>query len=248
MLGVDHHHHIQKMCLFLRVACVRADHPQKVFRRRELYARVVDVKRLAVKIVAVHCVGVCNDRRERADELDGLREQVLRRNIVGIFVVGVEQQHASGKVIHNVPARMAHDHPLCEALGQLSGPAHDIVKIGKLGFCRQVPHEQQIRDLLVAKCAALAVRFDDLVEVNAAIVELTGDRNAAAVFDQIALHAADLRHADEHARAVAVAKAALNLAKVIAVRDLIFFFYKTAEGSRFFAAQIHFTFHSVLLL
>ena len=111
-----------------------------------------------------------------------------------------------------------------------------------------MPHEQQIRDLLVAKCAALAVRFDDLVEVNAAIVELAGDRNAASIFNQIALHAADLRHADEYARAVAVAKTALDLTKVIAVRDLIFLFHKAAEGDCFFAAQIHFTFHGVLLL
>ena len=248
VLGMNHHHHVEKVRLFFRVAGVRANHAQEVLRRGKLRARIVDMQRFSVKIVAVHRVGICHNCRERANELDGLREQIVCRRIIRVFIVGIQQQHAPRQIVHDVPARVAHDHAFGEAFRELPGFAHDIIEIGKLRFCRQVSHQKQVRDLLVAERSILAMCFDDFVEINAAVIELAWHGHAPAVFDQIALDAADLRHTDQNAGSVAVPKPALDLSKVIAVGNLIFLLDKAAEGRCHIRSQIHCTFHDLLLL
>ena len=54
------------------------------------------------------------------------------------------------------------------------------------------------------------MRGDDILDADAAVVKLAGHRHALAVHHIVALDAADLADADEHAGAVRVPKAALD--------------------------------------
>ena len=90
---------------------------------------------------------------------------------------------------------------------------------GSLRARREAAHQKQIRHLLIAEGAACPVRFHDVVEIDAAIVEMARRRNSLSVLHQVALHAANLRHADQDAGAVAVAQAALDLAAIVFLAD-----------------------------
>ena len=77
MLCMDHQHHVQQMRFFLCVVCVRPDHTQEILRSGQLGHGEMDVQRVAMEIMALHSVGIGNDRREAADELDRLQKQVF---------------------------------------------------------------------------------------------------------------------------------------------------------------------------
>ena len=190
---------------------------------------IVDVEGLTLEIVALDGVGVGDDGGEGADEPHRLQQQVFDGGVVGIRVIGVEREDAAGQLVHDVLAGVVHDHALGEALGELAGLIHDVLEVIQLGPGGEIPHEQQIRDLLIAERSRFPVGAHDVIQVDAAVVQPAGRGDALAILNEVALHAADLRHADEHAGAVAVAQATLHVAAVILLAYGVFLTERPAE-------------------
>ena len=232
MLCMDHQHHVQQMRFFLCVVCVRPDHTQEILRSGQLGHGEMDVQRVAMEIMALHSVGIGNDRREAADELDRLQKQVLDGGAVRIRIVGIQAQHAARQLVHHVAAGVTHDHALGKAVRQLARLTHDAVEAGKLILRGQIAHKQQIRYLLEAESAGLAVRLDNIVQLDAAIIQPPGGGHSLAVLQQVALYAADLGDADQHAGTVAVTQAFFDLAVIKLVANGIFLLNSVAQRLR----------------
>ena len=232
VLRVYHQHHIQQVGLLLRIAGVRPDHPQEVLRRGQLGDREVDVQRIPLEIVTLHRVGIGHDGGEAPDKLHRLEQQVLNGRVVRIGVVGVQAQHAAGQLVHHIAAGVPHDHALGKALRQLPGLTHDAVEPPQLLLRGQIAHQQQVCHLLKAEGAGPAVSLHDVVELDTPVVQPSGDRHPLAVLQQIALHAAHLGDAHQHAGAVAVAQALLDLAVVELVADGVFLLNAAAQRPR----------------
>ena len=154
--------------------------------------------------------GVRRDQREAGDEADGLPQDVFERGIVRALVVGIQGQHAAGQLVHDVAAGGLEDHVLGEGGGHLPGLGHDVIEALQLRAGRELAEQEQVGDLFIAEGAVLLVRGDDILDADAAVVKLAGHRHALAVHHIVALDAADLADADEHAGAVRVPKAALD--------------------------------------
>ena len=203
---------------------------------------------IPLKIVALHRVGVGHDGGEAAHQLDGLQQHILDGRVVRIVVIGVQGQHAAGQLVHDVPAGVPHDHVLGKAVGQLPGPVHDLVEAGQLRLGGQIAEQKQVRHLLIAEGARLPMGLHDLVQLDAAVVELAGLGDPLAVLDEIALHAAHLGHAGQYAGAVAVAQAALHIAPVEFLTDGVFLSDQLAQGAcKFFQCSAAVAHDGVLL-
>ena len=72
------------------------------------------------------------------------------------------------------------------------------------GFGGELAHQQQEHHLGKAEGLVLAVGFDDVLDADAAVVEVAGGGHTLAVLDGIALDRADLRDAQQHAGAVSI--------------------------------------------
>ena len=229
VLRVDHEHHVQQMGLFFGIVGVRPDHPQEVLRRGQLRNGEVDVQGVPLEIVALHRVGVGHDGGEAADELHRLQQQIGDGGIVRVGVVGVQAQYAAGQLIHHILTGVTHDHALGEALRQLPCLTHDPVEPRQLILGGQEAHQQQVRHLLKAEGACLAVRLHDVVQLDAPVVQAAGGRHPLAVLQQVALHAAHLGDACQHAGAVAVSQTLLDLAVVELLSDGVFLLNTAAQ-------------------
>ena len=230
VLGVYHQHHIQQVGFLVGVALIRAHHPQEVLRRGQLRHREVDVQGVAVEVVPLHRVGVGYDGREIADELHRLQKHVVNGRVVRVGIVGVQAQHAARQLVHDVVAGVAHDHALGEPLRQLPRLVHDLVEVGQLASGGQIAHQQQVGYLLEAEGARRAVRLHDVRQLDAPVVQAARRGDALAVLHQIALHAAHLGHAHQHAGAVAVAQTQLHVAPVVIRADGILLLNAAAQG------------------
>ena len=166
--------------------------------------------RVPVKIVPLGGKGVRRDERKTRDEADGLPQDILQRCVVRAVVIGIEGEDAAGELVHDVAAGRLEDHILGKPGGHAARAGHDVVEALLLRLRGKRPEQQQIRDLLIAERAALLVRRDDILNADAAVIELAGHGDALAVHHVIALYAADLADADQDARAVRVAQTALD--------------------------------------
>ena len=179
------------------------------------------MQRSTLEIVALDRIGIGHDRGEAANQLDRLQQDIFHRSIIGIIVIGVQRQYASGQLVHNVPAGMAHDHVLGKTVRQLSGPLHDLVKVIQLRFRGQIAKQQQIGHLFKAESTGLAVSLHNFVQLNTAVIQSAGNGYALAVLNEITLHAAHLGDAGKYAGAVAVAQSLFYVAAVVFFTDQI---------------------------
>ena len=183
-----------------------------------------------MEVVPLHRVGVGYDGREIADELHRLQKHVVNGRVVRVGIVGVQAQHAARQLVHDVVAGVAHDHALGEPLRQLPRLVHDLVEVGQLASGGQIAHQQQVGHLLEAEGARRAVRLHDVRQLDAPVVQTARRGEALAVLHQIALHAAHLGDAHQHAGAVAVAQTQLHVAPVVIRADGILLLNAAAQG------------------
>ena len=210
MLGMENEHEVEQMRFLRRVGRIGADHAQNILGDGQLRLRIVQDEGVSVKIMPLGGKGVRRDEREARDEADGLPQNVVQRGIVRTVVIGIEGEDAAGQLVHDVAAGGLEDHVLGEPGWHGACAGHDVVEALLLRLRGQRAEQQQIRDLLIAERAAFPMGLDNILDADAAVIELAGHGNAFAVHHIIALHAADLADADEHARAVRVAQAALD--------------------------------------
>ena len=166
--------------------------------------------RSALVARALRVIGQHHDARQTRDERDGGVDLVLRRAVLGLVVVGVQQQDGAREHVHDVGRRVAHDHGRGEAVGQLAlsvQHGHEAIKQLARG---QLAHEQQIRHFLVVE-AALGAAVQQIVYVVAPVAQRALVRALLVIGDHVAVHVRDVRQARHHAGAVGVAQAALHV-------------------------------------
>ena len=153
---------------------------------------------------------VRRDEREARNEADGLPQNVIQRSVVRAVIIGIEGENTAGQLVHDVAAGSLENHILGKPGWHAARAGHDVVEALLLCLRGQGAEQQQIRDLLIAERAVPPVGRDDIFNADAAVIQLAGHGDALTVHHIIALHTADLADADENARAVCVAQAALD--------------------------------------
>lgn len=109
------------------------------------------------------------------------------------------------------------DHILDKALRQLAVLLQQAREAGKLLRRRQIAEQQQPDDLLKAEAVLRGTAFDEVADIDAAVKQPALRRAALVRFHNIAVDIADARDAGQHAGAVRVAQAALDVILLIGV-------------------------------
>ena len=97
----------------------------------------------------------------------------MSRAILGVRVVGVQQQDGALQHVHDVGRGVAHDHRGGEAVGQFALGIERGDEAVELLLCGQLAHEQQVRHLLEVEAAIGHAGVQQVVHVVAAIAQHT---------------------------------------------------------------------------
>ena len=213
VLSVKDEREVERLRLQPRVAAILADHRQEVLRRGLPGIGVAEEERRAVVVVRLRLEGVGRNRRDGADEVDGLLQALLDGEVVGISL-GIErvgEQDGARDGVHEVLRRVMHDRVFLEPVRKLAVGAEHVLPLDQLPRVGKFAEEQQVGRLLVAEAVFAPVGGDDVLDVDAAIVELTRDGLLFAFRDHVAMDVADGGQSHENARAIAIAKATLHI-------------------------------------
>ena len=210
MLGVQDQAAVEQLGLVVRKLAVRADEVQDVLRGRTLGVGHMQEHGVPVKIPALGLIGVRDDDRELGHQADALAHDVLDRVLIRVFVIGIERERRAGQLVHNIAAGRAHDHILGEVIRQRALQTDRVLELRQLAAVGQRAAHQQVADLLEAEALFLIHAVDEVVDVVAAVGQTALDRLALALVEYVAVDVAQIARADEHARAVRVAQAALD--------------------------------------
>ena len=192
----------------------------------------MNVEGTPVEDVMLHRVGVRHDGGEAPDELDGLAHHVFHGGVVGVVVVGVEHQNAALQLIHDVLGGCFQDHILKKAVGQGAGRGQNGVEVLKLVLGGELAEQQEIGHLFIAEGAQTAVHVQDLVDVDAPVIEPARNGNLLIVPEVVALYAAHPGDAGHDAGAVRVPQAPLHRVRgIVTGVDAVFVFHFRTEGS-----------------
>ena len=155
--------------------------------------------------------GVHHDGGQPGDEADGLLQQVLQAQVLGVLVVAVHGQHATGQLVHDVGAGGLHDHVLGKAVGQGAVAVQDLAELLQFRRGGQGAEEQQPDDPFEHKAVLLIGLLRQLLHVDAPVDELAGDGHHRAVLGLVVAHnVADVGEPRQHAGAVGVAQTPLD--------------------------------------
>ena len=215
VLRVQDEHDVEQHGLLVREALVAAQDVEHGLGHRVALAHG---RHHELGVVELGHVGrVRHGRRARpaAEQRQGDVDLMRRRDVVGRGVEGVEQQRGALQDVHDgVAVRRAREDAQV-ALGQLLAGVDARAEIVELLARGEAPGNEQVGHLLVAK-AILGLRaVDELVDVVAAIDQPAVVGLDAVVGPVVAVHVGDRREAHEHAGAVRVAQAALDVVLLV---------------------------------
>ena len=202
MLCMQNQSQIQNMRLKGGIAAVRAQNVQDVFGGGELAHRIVDEQAVAVVIVAVSLIAIDRQHREQRDQLKALPEHVGRGNIIRVFVIGIEGEHAAGQGVHHVAAGGLHDDVPHKAGGQGAVKGQKLAEGLKVFLVGQLAKEQQVGGALEAEVVLFGLAADELLHAVAPVVELALAGDALAVHGFAGDDFGNVGKAGEHALAV----------------------------------------------
>ena len=134
VLCVQDERHIEDLRFEGRELAVHAQHVQDVLGRRVLLEGRVDEERVSVVVITVGLISVNGQLREQCDEFEALAQDVLRRAVVRMLVVGIEGQDAAGKGVHHVLAGCLHDDVPHEVDGERPVACQQILEFRELFF------------------------------------------------------------------------------------------------------------------
>ena len=222
MLDVEHEHHVEHHGLLVREALVAAKYVEHRLGHREALAR--GRHHQAVLVHRGHACGVRHGCRARpaAEKREGNVDLVLGRGVVRRGVEGVEQERRALQHVHDRVAVGGAREDGEVAIGQLTARVDARAEVVKLGRRGQVPRDDEIRHLLVAK-AVLALRpGNQVLDVVATKDEVALVGHGHAILLGVAVDVRDGGETHEHAGAVGVAQAALHViaAVEVAVQDV----------------------------
>ena len=212
VLGVADQTQVEQARLLVGELLVRPDHAQEIFRDGEARLGAVQIQTVVIKIVALDNVSVRNDDGETGDQLDGLAHHVFHGQTVRIGVAGVERQHRTPQLVHDVVAGIFEDHVLSEVLRQRGVGVQNGVEHLILLARGELAQQQKVGDLGEAEALFADVGVHKVGQVVAAVDQAALHGDAVTVNDAVAEDVADLGAADHDAGAVVVSQAALDVA------------------------------------
>ena len=151
------------------------------------------------------------DAGETGEHGDGHVDLVLGRNRVGLGIEGVEQQHGALKHIHDARRHRGHGELLDVFAAQMPKSAQAFTKSVELLFVGQRARDEQVGDLFVAIAILGLGAVDQVLDAIAAQRELALVGHDLAVDLVVAVHVRDAGEARDHARAVGIAQATLDV-------------------------------------
>jgi len=221
VLGVQQQCHIQHTGFQRGVLHVRPQHPQEILGGGQLRVGPVDVHAAVLFVVVVGVVGIHGQHGEDAGQLDALAQHVGGVQVPGLGVIGGQGQHTAGHGVHDIVAGGLHDHVTGKIGGHGTALAQHPAEFFQLFRGGQLTEQQQVARFLKGKAAAPAA-VDQVLDVVAAVEQLTVGRALDAVH---ILKGADVRNvgqARQHALSVLVAQTGLDAIFLIQIlADLI---------------------------
>ena len=151
------------------------------------------------------------DTGETGEHGDGDVDFVLGCNGVGLGVEGVEQQHGALKHIHDARRHRGHGELADVLVAQVPKSAQTFAKTVKLFLGGQRARDEQVGDLFVAIAILGLGVVDQVLDAIAAQRKLALVGHDFAVDLVVAVHVRDAGKARDHARAVGIAQAALDV-------------------------------------
>ena len=212
VFGVQDERQVKRLRLEARALAILADEREEVLGRALERVRIAQHQRVPEMVVGLRLVGVGGHGRESGDELDGLAEVRLDVQQVRRRVVGVGTKHRAGEGVHEVLARRTDDRVLLESVGKPAVFGKQRLPFRQVG---EFPEKKQVGALLEPEALfGLAVPHE-IADVDAAVEELSGNGHLLAFAHHIAVDGANGGEADQHARAVAVAKPPLHVVLLV---------------------------------
>ena len=151
------------------------------------------------------------DARETCEHGNGHVDLMLGRNRVGLGVEGVKQQHGALEHIHDARRHRGHGELFDVFVAQMPKGAQALAKTVELLFVGQRARDKQIGDFFVAIAILGLGIVDQILDAIAAQRELALVGHDFAVDLVVAVHIRDTGKARDHARAVGIAQAALDV-------------------------------------
>ena len=151
------------------------------------------------------------DAGETGEHGDGDIDFVLGCNGVGLGVEGVEQQHGALKHIHDARRHRGHGELADVFVAQVPKSTQTSAKTVKLFLGGQRARNEQIGDLFVAVAVLGLGVVDQILDAVATKREFALIGHDLTVDLVVAVHIRDASEARDHARAVGIAQAALDI-------------------------------------
>ena len=233
MLRVKHHAQIQQLCLLPGKLPVRSQSVEDGLGGGVVGLVGVEKHALLVKMTPLHLIGVRHDGGHPRDEGQTLAHVVFQRLIIGIVVVGIQCQHRTSQLVHDILGRRLDNHILGEILGQFPVLVEDLADPIVLTPVGQLAENQKPNHFLEAKTILRFAAPNDIFHVNSPIGELALVRDLITVGDEITVNITHVGQARHDASAIGVAQAPLHPV------GLIFFFGNDVVPLIFFAQLLN---------
>ena len=173
MLGMQAQHDVQHARFLSRELAIGTQHGQDGLGRGLTGNEAMHDHGAVIVSSLLRVVGQHHDARQTRDQRDGGVDLVMSRTILGVRVVGVQQQDGALQHVHDVGRGVAHDHRGGEAVGQFALGIERGDEAVELLLCGQLAHEQQVRHLLEVEAAIGHAGVQQVVHVVAAIAQHT---------------------------------------------------------------------------
>ena len=235
MLHVQHKRQIEHSCLERRVLHIRAQHAQKVGRSRQTVRRVVNVHAAAALVVIVGVIGIHRQHRKDRNQHQALPQHVGQADIIRVAVVGCQREHTARQAVHHVAGRCFHDDIAGEIGRQRAALCQQRLEVAQPLCIRQLAEQEQVRSFLVALAAVPNKALHQILNANAAIVQLALTGHDFAAYLLARDNVRNVGQTGQYALSIDVAQTTLDI--VLAVQCRINAAVRAAERRQRFHAR-----------
>ena len=201
MLCMYHQTFIQYSGLKICICPVITQHPQDVFRGRQILARITDDQRSLIIVMLIGMIIVHSDQRHDSDQKKALPEYIGDRSIIRSFVVRVQGQNRALHTIHDIRTRCLQDNIPDKLGGKLTILRQKMYKFAKLTLIGKFSKQKQIGRFLEVEFPILVSldKFADLISLK---IKFAFDRDRFTVDLLAPVDIGDLCQSGEHASSV----------------------------------------------
>ena len=208
---MQHEHHVEQHRLIAGERHAAAQDLQNGLGGGEAGRGVRHVNLGAAKLGNRGHVGEGGDARETCEHGNGDVNFVLGCNGVGLGVEGIEQQHGALKHIHDARRHRGHGELADVFVAQMPKSTQAFAKTVEFLFGGQRARDEQVGDLFVAIAILGLGVVDQVLDAVAAKREFALIGHDLSVDLVVAMHIRDAGKTRDHARAVGIAQAALDV-------------------------------------